>query len=103
MILLNKIGAAGEDRTHYPVLTKAGLPIIGSKGWPRFPGIVPAMPHPPLRTFWCVSYMLQGKVIAEVQVEANTEAQALAAIETKGLVSPHKRHLADEVKVEKMG
>ena len=53
-----------------------------------------------LRTFWCVRYLLRGKVLADVQVEAATEDQAL--IVARSQVRANLRRLADEIKVERM-
>ncbi len=57
------------------------------------------MAKPTRRTYWRVRYMLKGKPLAEVQVEAVSEAQALAVARSQ--VKVNIRRLADDIVVEK--
>lgn len=56
-------------------------------------------PHLSVPGFWRVRYMLKGKPLAEVQVEAVSEAQALAM--ARPLVKANIRRLADKTIVER--
>lgn len=58
------------------------------------------MDHQPLKIYWRVRYMLKGELLDQAEVEAKTEAQALAVARSK--VKPNIRHIADETKVEKL-
>lgn len=54
----------------------------------------------PLRPFWRVRYLLKGNVLADVQVAAISETQAIA--EARALVKINIRRLADKTIAEKM-
>lgn len=56
------------------------------------------MAKPPLKSVWRVTYKLRGKVLADVQVDAISEAQAL--IQARSLVKANLRRLADETLVQ---
>lgn len=56
------------------------------------------MPPTPLKTFYRVAYTLKGKILAEVTVEAASEAQA--KLKAAQQVKLNLRRLADETTVE---